>query len=455
VTAVELLAWGALGRGDTEHAAAALAQAEVEAFERGDDRLAGELAGARDLVSRRDLTGALGLLERTVGRPPPASKQIPDRVFEPPGRTLVRERHGWPNHGGPGLVSDAVPASKERGTGTESKRLPFRPLGEALRDAPDEPPWLVRGMVARTLLTVLGGRPKVGKSTFAFGMLKAVAHGEPFLDAPTARTRSLLLTEERHLTLNEKRKAFALNDDDVHVLMRHEADGDWPAIVEQAVRYCLDHELAILVVDTWDKWPDFYADSENNSGDVLTNLAPLQLAAGSDLAILILAHQRKGRGRYGEALRGSNAFAGAVDVILELERAVGEFGDQCGRVLYGTSRLMGTPEKLALVWDAASGLYTSDANEEVQLAADLAKVVSALDDEERRREELAERAGGMRTERMLAILKALVADRIAFCAGRGVRGDPHRWRLRVDEDVDEPELEQGQMELEGEVPGRE
>lgn len=455
MTAVELVAWAALGSGDAERAAAALAQAEIEAFGRRDERLAGELAGARDLVRHNDVTGALELFERTVGRPPPESERIPDRVSEPLGETLIPERNGWPEHAGPGLVSDSVPASKVRATGTESGRLPFRPLGEALRDAPDEPPWLVQGMVARTLLTVLGGRPKVGKSTFAFGMLKAVAHGEPFLDAPTARTRSLLLTEERHLTLNEKRRAFALDDDDVHVLMRHEADGDWPAIVEQAVRYCLDHELAILVIDTWDKWPDFYADSENNSGDVLTNLAPLQLAAGSDLAILILAHQRKGRGRYGEALRGSNAFAGAVDVILELERAAGEFGDQGGRVLYGTSRLMGTPEKLALVWDAASGLYTSDANDEVQLAADLAKVVSALDDEERRREELAERARGMRTERLLAILNALVADRIAYRTGRGVRGDPHRWRLRVDEDADEAELEQGHMEFEGEVQGRE
>jgi hypothetical protein len=448
VTSAELEAWAALGRGEAESAAAALAQAEFEAFERGDDRLAGELAGARDLAARRDLIGALGLLERTVGWRQPAPGVTPNWVLETADETLSRERNGSPSQAGRKLVSDFVPANRERGAGTELSRLPFRPLGEALRDAPDEPPWLVQGMVARTLLTVLGGRPKVGKSTFAFGMLKAVAHSELFVDVPTVRARSLLLTEERHLTLNEKRRAFALEDDDVHVLMRHEADGDWPVIVEQAVRYCLDHDLAILVVDTWDKWPDFYADSENNSGDVLTNLAPLQLAAGSDLAVLILAHQRKGRGRYGEALRGSNAFAGAVDVILELERAASELGDQGGRVLYGTSRLMGTPEKLTLTWDATTGLYITENIEEAQLGADRARVIAALDNEERTRAELAERAGGIRTERLIAVLNDLVAGHVAYRAGAGVRGRPHRWRLRRGADVDEPDLVQSQMELE-------
>src|SRR3954452_22451768 len=106
---------------------------------------------------------------------------------------------------------------------------------------------------------------------------------------------------------------------------------------------------------------------------------------------------------------------------------------------------MGTPEKLARTWDASSGLYVSESLDEVQLTADHAKVVGALDDEEQTRAELAERAGGMRTERLLAILNVLVADRIAHRTGAGVRGRPHRWRLGRDEDV---HLEQGPIERE-------
>jgi hypothetical protein len=140
--------------------------------------------------------------------------------------------------------------------------------------------------------------------------------------------------------------------------MRYDAGDDWPEIVAQAAAYCIEHGLAVLVVDTWDKWPNLRSDSENSAGDVLNNLAPLVVAAGGGLAILVAAHQRKGKGQHGEALRGSNAFAGAADVILELERAAGALGEESGRVLYGTSRLMATPERLALSWDPTTGVYT-------------------------------------------------------------------------------------------------
>jgi hypothetical protein len=411
-------------------------------------RVSGDLADVGVDARLVDLGDGNDLTDFTATADTPELREHAARLLRgialaSPAAELRRERNTRLNGAGLPAISGSVPACRETGSGTESESLPFRPLGDALRDAPEEAAWLVPGMVARTLLTVLGGRPKVGKSTLAFGMLKALAHGEPFLGSPTVQTRALLLTEERQLTLNEKRIAFALADDDVHVLMRHEAGRDWPSIVEQAVAYCLEQELGVLVVDTWDKWPEFYSDSENNSGDTLTNLQPLMLAAGSDLAVLIAAHQRKGQGRHGEALRGSNAFAGAVDVILELERATGEFGEQGGRVLYGTSRLLGTPEKLALTWDATTGVYTSDSYDALQFAADKDQVAAALDDEERTKREIADRvAAGMRAERLTAILAALVDERIAFGSGRGVKGNPKRWRRRTVDDVDEPDHEQ-------------
>ena len=327
--------------------------------------------------------------------------------------------------------------------GGNGNGLPFRPLGVALADAPEEPDWTVQGMVARTLVTALGGRPKVGKSTLLFGLLRAVANGEAFLGQSTEQTRALLLTEERHLTLNEKRRLFELADDDVHVLMRHEALVGWDEVVAEATSYCLEHDLGVLVVDTWDKWAELRSDAENNAGDTLTSLAPLMRAAGVGLAVVIVAHQRKGDGKHGEALRGSNAFAGTVDVILELERDRGSFGEEGGRILYGTSRLMGTPEKVALAWDGETGVYTASDYDAVAFAADKARVTEILDDEERTRPEIANRVGKIRSERLLAVLNALVDDEeVAYRTGRGVKGSPFRWRLRGDEHVDEGEADQ-------------
>jgi hypothetical protein len=66
-------------------------------------------------------------------------------------------------------------------------------------------------------------------------------------------------------------------------------------------------------------------------------------AAGDGLAVVISAHQRKSYGEYGEAVRGSNALTGAVDVIVEIERAK-LAGGGTARVLRTVSRFDQAPQ---------------------------------------------------------------------------------------------------------------
>jgi hypothetical protein len=332
------------------------------------------------------------------------------------------------------------------GSMEDERRIRFRPLAEALSSTPEEPAWVVPGMVAKGLVTVLAGKPKVGKSTFAFGMVKAIARRESFLGDEAVRAKTLLLTEERELTLNEKWNVFGLAEDDgTHVLMRYEADDDWPRIVEQAVQYCTDHELEVLVVDGWDKWSS--VKDENDAVAVNRALEPLLVAAAKGLAVVIIAHQRKGKGEHGDAVRGSNAFIGAADVILELQRAGGEFGEQGGRVLYGNSRLMSTPEKLALNWNAETGVYTAGDLDEIEYVADKDRVSDVLDTEGQKWEEIADKVDGMRRDRLKGLLAELVDDGVAFRTGEGKKNNAYRWRLRTLEDDDQesgggsPELE--------------
>jgi hypothetical protein len=89
--------------------------------------------------------------------------------------------------------------------------------------------------------------------------------------------------------------------------MRHQANGrEWSSVVTEAVDYCQRHGLGVLIVDTWDKWTGLKGDAENNAGASLEALEPLIGAAGSGLAVLICAHQRKSFGEFGEAVRRSN-----------------------------------------------------------------------------------------------------------------------------------------------------
>ena len=143
-------------------------------------------------------------------------------------------------------------------------------------------------------------------------------------------------------------RRWALPPDAVHLLMRHEArDAAWPAIVEEAAAYCREHELGIIVVDTWDRWTGLRGDAENRAGDVNEALEPLAYAAASGLAVFIATHQRKSVGEYGEAVRGSNALTGGVDVVVELERPAPSVSAGKGaRVLRAVSRFASTPDEL-------------------------------------------------------------------------------------------------------------
>jgi DNA-binding transcriptional ArsR family regulator len=243
----------------------------------------------------------------------------------------------------------------------EAEGLPFAPLDEVLQNVPPEPSWVIQGYVAPSAITLVAGRPKVGKSTLVCAALAAVARGEQFAGLETQRAGFLLLTEERYDTLAEKARLFDLvsfrqppspigggNETAVHALMRHCAGTTpWPQVVEEAVAYCSRHGLALLAVDTLDRWTGLRGDAENAAGAVNEVLEPLQYAAASGLAVLLVSHQRKSSGEFGEAVRGSNALTGGVDVVLELERpSRGLQLSNHTRVLRAMSRFSTTPEEL-------------------------------------------------------------------------------------------------------------
>jgi hypothetical protein len=334
-------------------------------------------------------------------------------------------------------LSGFVSALKGLDSRGKKPSLPFEGLGKALAETPEEPRWVLNGYIARGVVTLLAGRPKVGKSTFAFGLFGSVLAGRPFVDRDVDETGILLLSEERPDSLAEKRRRFALGDS-VHLLMRHQAGPlAWPDVVAQAVGHCADHGLGLLVVDTFDKWTGLRGDAENNAGDVLAALEPLQLAASQDLAVLIVAHQRKSAGEHGEAVRGSNALTGAVDVIVELERPAPSLSAGKGaRLLRAVSRFVSTPEEIVVELEAAGYRACGDLNQ-VKAEGDRSLLLAALD------------ACGEATSKQLheetAIPDATVRERLnellaqekVARLGEGKKGDPYRWTVsfRADESL--------------------
>jgi DNA-binding transcriptional ArsR family regulator len=359
-------------------------------------------------------------------------------------RVIRKHREGSHNSFPPPLDAKAGGNESERGGG-----LPFAPLGPLLEQAPPEPPWLLPGYLARFAVTLLAGRPKVGKSTLTCALLASIAKGAPFVGLETSRSGVLLLTEERRDTLAEKARILRLisfrhgaspigggNElAPVHALMRHDAGATpWREVVRQAMAHCAQHELALLVVDTFDRWTGLRGEAENAAGAVNEALEPLQYAAASGLAVLIVSHQRKSSGEFGEAVRGSNALTGGVDVVLELERPSRtlQLGGHA-RVLRAVSRFSSTPEELYVELDEHN-FVPIESPEQVKADAERERVLAALDGAgESATAELIGEELDLPKSTVRRHLRTLLERGLVTRSGRGKKNDPYVWQLRDEE----------------------
>ena len=180
----------------------------------------------------------------------------------------------------------------------------FEPLSSALADVPAEPDWIWPGYVGPGGVLLIGGRPKVGKTSLLFALLSAIGRGDDFLGFPTRQTGALMLTEERPGTIQDKNRRWRI-EDTVDVGWRHSETLEWPELIGAAIRHTSSRGQGILVVDTFSTWAGLVGDAENSAAAVSEAMKPLLVAAGSGLAVIVVHHQRKSAGTHGDAIRGS------------------------------------------------------------------------------------------------------------------------------------------------------
>lgn len=337
----------------------------------------------------------------------------------------------------PETAADILSSHRDSSREERTITLGFAPLGEALAGATTETDWVCEDFLAPGAVTVLAGRPKVGKTTKLFALLRALASGGPFLGRKVKQTGVLLLSEERQATLRQKADRWQLLDGPVHLLTRHQAAGaDWAEIVAQATAHCLEHDLGVLVIDVWDKWVGMAESSENDSGAVIDRFAPLARAAEQDLAVLVVAHQRKSDGSHGDAIRGSNALAGAVDIIVELERPRAEYGAEPSvRILKWESRFIEPPEELAIEltedgYEVCGTGGVASLRAESETRAILAVLEKTPDEPWPLDEILVQLSPDAKEGTTRKRLNALAeTDSRVERIGKGGKADPYRWRF--------------------------
>jgi hypothetical protein len=217
-------------------------------------------------------------------------------------------------------------AAQYRDEARAERKLVFRTGAEVAVGPAEETDWIAKPYVAVGAVTELDGKPKLsGKTTFATHLAAAAVSGVPFLGEPTSRTGVVYLTEQSEATFRAAMRRSGLIGQEQFVFLCHRdtLGWTWPEVAQAAVEKCKGLGVRLLVVDTVGQFAGLTGDSENNAGDALAAMAPLQRAAGEGLAVVAIRHERKSGGEVGDSGRGSSAFVGAADVVISLRRPGG------------------------------------------------------------------------------------------------------------------------------------
>jgi hypothetical protein len=325
---------------------------------------------------------------------------------------------------------DGLEVSAVKATG-----LRFMTARELRSMTPEEPTWIWDGILYEGGITALVAPPKIGKSTFTAALARAVAGFEDeFVGRAIVGTPVVYLSEESAVSFRDK-----LPDTDALSVVTREHAWPlpaWPAVIEAALAEADRMVSRLIVIDTLAFWAAMGPEREKDAGAALAVMNLLGEITRNGIAVMLLAHSRKGGGEDGEAWRGSSAFAAAVDVIIDMER-IAEVPRQ--RTLHCLSRFPSTPGTLVEemdrdgVWSCVSTSEERESKETVSKRArdevDREGLLSALaDGEELSRDDLEQRLGTP-ARQWHSVLDGLVKDGPVVRNGDGKRGDPYRYLI--------------------------
>jgi hypothetical protein len=318
------------------------------------------------------------------------------------------------------------------GVWADRPKLVFRTAREIAAATPEHVDWLVEELVAVGALTEVTAPIKTGKTEFILRAIRAVLDGDPFLSRATQRTPVVYCTEQPPASLRSAlARADLLDSDELVLLPWSSTVGiDWPAVVAAAVDECLRRGARLLVVDTLSRFASLRGTSENDAGAADEAMAPLQQAAAShDLAIVVVRHERKGGGPVEEAGRGSSAFGGAADILLNLRRPEGN-QRRTVRMLRGLSRFDSVPDELMieLTDDGYVALGDKSALVAAETREQLLDRLPADPDAGLTLDEIRDNLGAPRSTVQREVA-TLVEQGTVARTGKGRSGSPYRFHL--------------------------
>jgi hypothetical protein len=328
---------------------------------------------------------------------------------------------------------ETLSAAYRDGVAAERK-VRFHTAAELAADNSENVAWAARPWVALVGITLAIGKVKAaGKTTLFTHLVRSVLDGAPFMGMATAKGPVVYLSEQSKATFKVAlQRAGLLHREDLLVITWTEASRiPWPELVSLAIRECKRIGAILLVVDTIGQFTGLEGDAENNAGDALRAMKPLQHVAAERIGVLIGQHERKSGGDVEDSGRGSSAFAGAADIVINIRRLPGN-GSPNLRALRALSRFDDTPAELTIeLTDDAYTVRDSKAVASQQAVVSIQAVIPRFDSEAFTLNQLCEVASVRRTIGQ-EVVQQLVQDKRLCRIGKGHKNDPYRYYYSPD-----------------------
>ncbi len=229
---------------------------------------------------------------------------------------------------------------------------------ELMRMELPEPKWIVKGLIPEGV-TLLIGKPKIGKSMFCLNLGVAVASDYEALGSLDVEQCGVL-----YLALEDNprrlQKRLKMIDWGQRIPVKGRAAlhlyTDWPRADEEGLRTWLSEhpEVKLVIVDTFQRFRRLTDGQRSVYADDYEAVAPLnRVAHDFGIAIILVHHQRKAAADdFLDTASSSTGLTGAVDTIAAIYRIRGEADAElklAGRDVEDT--------EYAMSWDGEAGRW--------------------------------------------------------------------------------------------------
>ena len=311
--------------------------------------------------------------------------------------------------------------------------------------------WIWQGYLARGATTLLTSQWKSGKTTLLSVLLSKIATGGELAGLGVAKSRAVVVSEERIENWQRRHQRLTFGDDLVFLCRPFSARPTretWLALVDRLARLGEERGIELVVIDPLAQF--LPGPVENNSSAILDALQPFERLTAAGQCLLLLHHPRKGDTAPGQAARGSGALCTNVDVLVEMKLPPASNPYDRRRKLLAWSRHDQTPRERVIELSADGRDYReSQFDEPEERAAEYLEIVRQLltspPRQLTRQQLLAAWPADLQPPHAMMLWKALdrALKRGALGQeGAGRKGDPFRYFVPDHEATSNPDVDE-------------